>query len=121
MPKYKDVKPILATLEEFAQSTCDSSYEDGIRIAMQVINEPPAADVQEVNHAYWETREEEVYGIVPTDFKVCSNCGKEYTSVFMAACCADFEEGVIRFHFCPYCGARMDAAEKIKEETNGKV
>ena len=92
-------------LEQTIAECLDSYTDEGC---------PDTADVQEVKHGKWETREEEVYGIVPTTFEVCSNCGKEYTSVFMAGCCADFEADVIHFHYCPYCGAKMDGKENEK-------
>lgn len=78
------------------------------------IDETPTADVREVKHAHWKEREEEVYGIPPSLFYGCSECGVEYHNVFMAACCAEFEKDTIQFHYCPYCGAKMDGKENEK-------
>lgn len=96
-----------------------ANLHSGIVSALQnIVDEIPAADVREVKRGYWETYEEEVYGIVPTEFKVCSKCGKEYDSVFMSACCADFEKDTIQFHYCPYCGAKMDGKDEENVEHN---
>lgn len=100
MPKYKDAEPILAKLEEFAQSTCDSSYEDGIRIAMQVINEPPAADVQEVKHGKWQDKS--YYPLSLTRYHTCSVCNKEFKITFSD-------------NYYPNCGARMDGKEQSND------
>ena len=89
MARYIDIDPILAKLEEFARSTCDSSYEDGIKIAIQVINEAPAADAQEVKHAHWI--ELAIYKFA------CSYCNEieHYESPY-----------------CRQCGAKMDGKDK---------
>lgn len=99
MPKYKDVEPILAKLEEFAQSTCDSSYEDGIRIAMQVINEPPAADVQKVKHGVW---------IDKGHFALMCSCCEEYVA-------RNLLYGY-KLDYCPKCGAKMDGKEQSNDD-----
>lgn len=86
---------------------------------LKSIKEMPTADVKEVKHAKWETREEKVYGIVPETFYVCPKCGTEYDMTFMAACCHDFEKDKTVFDYCPHCGARMDGKEKTNENQKG--
>ena len=99
MARYIDIEPILAKLEEFAQSTCDSSYEDGIRIAMQVINEAPVTDVQEVKHARWYKHNVGNKITVPiTHYYVCSNCDRVSET---------------NTKYCPYCGAKMDGDKNV--------
>lgn len=58
--------------------------------AMALIDTIPAADVAEVKHGRW---------IKHKYFDECSEC---YTMV------------ILRYNYCPNCGARMD----IKEENN---
>lgn len=58
--------------------------------AMALIDTIPAADVAEVKHGRW---------IKHKYFDKCSEC---YTMV------------ILRYNYCPNCGARMD----IKEENN---
>lgn len=101
MPKYKDVEPILETLEEFAKSTCDSSYEDGIRIAMQVINEKPIADVQEVKHGKWrEGRFGNGITVPFSKYYICGQCNHTTQK---------------KSRYCPNCGAKMGGKEKRNE------
>lgn len=103
MAKYKDVEPILAKLEEFAKSTCDSSYEDGIRIATQVINETHTTDVQEVQHAHWDKLRYQMYE--------CSRCKR---SVYLEGLnVTDENEAKLLREIYPYChcGAKMDEKE----------
>lgn len=54
----------------------------------------------------WRVRENECWGL-PTEYKVCSECGTEYNAVFMAACCADFRDDITEFKFCPWCGKEI--------------
>ena len=57
-----------------------------------IINEIPAADVQEVRHGKWEQRE---YGIYK-----CSECDLNFDY--------DAIEYTQPFKFCPNCGAKMN-------------
>lgn len=101
MAKYKDVEPILAKLEEFAQSTCDSSYEDGIRIAMQVINETHTADVQEVKHGKW-------IGI-PHKMYSRKHGWEDIICEYKCSICGNVQDA--KYFYCSYCGAKMDGKE----------
>lgn len=58
-----------------------------------VVDDLPAADVQEVRHGYWKERMS-----TPSSLK-CSNCGNshEYNTTY-----------------CPWCGARMDEKDGDK-------
>ena len=63
-----------------------------------ILNECPAADVQEVRHGKWEWNEsiktEDMDGwFIDEQGYVCSECG------FI---------GVDNFNYCPNCGAKMD-------------
>lgn len=75
-----------------------SNLHSGIIDALQnIVDEIPAADVQEVKHAHWY---EHIVGTEITDpilrYYVCSNCdviNDRYTT------------------YCPWCGAKMDEEE----------
>ena len=58
-----------------------------------VVDDLPAADVQEVRHGHWECNYDRgAFYIV----YVCSECGRET---------------LVKENFCPYCGTRMDGDE----------
>lgn len=69
---------------------------------LEVIEEIPTADVQEVKHGRWEeTREKNILGDKVTVLR-CSVCNK-----FKA-----YGKGItVPYDYCPHCGARMDGEE----------
>ena len=77
-----------------------SNLHAGIIDALQnIVDEIPAADVQEVKHGKWE---DEYYDeITELYYHTCSNCNTEIT-----ATCFD--------NYCPNCGAKMDGKENKK-------
>ena len=62
----------------------------------QFIDRMSTADVAEVKHGYWESREDSYF---------CSECGSEN--------CYAFCEAAKRFTdlYCPNCGAKMDGGK----------
>lgn len=76
------------------------------------LHDAPAADVQEVKHAYWEARREseitgwnpEFAGRDPIGGYYCSNC--HYEAIYSC------NDEYVLSAYCPNCGARMDASEK---------
>ena len=79
----------LANLEGW----CQDLRKPGLKQALEIFDEIPAADVAPVVHGRW------------VDGK-CSNCGVDiptddaHDAIFENECC-----------FCYYCGARMDGGE----------
>lgn len=70
---------------------------DAVEIA-EALDDIPAADVEEVNHAYWEEHVEKGNCFEHT-YYICTNCG-------VVALDEDYE---IR---CHHCGAKMDGGRK---------
>ncbi|MDO4945448.1 MAG: hypothetical protein Q4E74_09655 [Ruminococcus sp.] len=73
--------------------TCDGEYndawDDAMSAILEILDNQPAADVQEVRHGKWKDANE--------TFE-CSICGYSFEN-----------EGYMHFfNFCPCCGARMD-------------
>ena len=62
------------------------SYE----LVIEILDNIPAADVAPVVHGRWNV----VEGMIEN--AVCSICGRHFQSYYEA------------YHYCPYCGAKMD-------------
>lgn len=77
----------------------ENDFCRGMRKALRVIENMPAANVQPVKHGYWEEVTE--YGGWGDTHYRCSVCGEEWY----------LEDGKPKdnnMNFCPRCGARMD-------------
>lgn len=93
--KYIDANELIENLE----ASCMPIHEKGIsgclgdnKSIVDVINDQPAAEVQEVRHGKWE-QENEIFK--------CSECAYAFEN-----------EGYQHFfNYCPNCGARMDGEE----------
>ena len=97
MSEYRDVEPLRkqtvefkTALKQFAKSSSFlKAYISGIDAVMEIIDEAPITDVQEVRHGRWECNYDRgAFYIV----YVCSKCGRET---------------LVKENFCPDCGARM--------------
>lgn len=64
-----------------------------------LIDIQPAADVAPVVYAEWLEN-----SFVST---ACSNCGEKFDI---------YDNEIIRFRYCPNCGAKMDGEENVDEE-----
>ena len=88
MSKYVDVDKAIKNYARYGIS----HFYDATDLEA-ILNECPAADVQEVRHGRWITLDDEYI-----DECKCSSCGVlEY-----------FNKGWKRFNYCPNCGSRMD-------------
>lgn len=96
MARYIDAENLIDELS----AACMPIYEkditgilgDNSSIA-DIINEQPAADVQEIKHGEWREHNK-IY--------ICSQCGYSFEN-----------EGYIAFfNYCPCCGSRMDGEGK---------
>ena len=85
MSRYIDADKINAKLmDEYHGMISDESMK--IYKIMQMLDNAPTADVQEVRHAQW-------WDATPPRFYACSYCGGAGHSIYK---------------FCPWCGAKMD-------------
>lgn len=94
--KFIDAKDTLKAFKESVREMeSDIYYPSSLGIPEEdiedIINDIPAADVQEVRHGKWEI---DCNGYYP----YCSNCKEEPDSGVMS-------------DYCPNCGARMDGEE----------
>ena len=76
----------------------ENDFCRGMRKALRVIENMPAANVQPVKHGKWEYYKNN--GIFDTH--KCTLCGEKY-EMYM-----DIEPTTI-YKYCPNCGARMDS------------
>lgn len=100
MARYIDADNLINELS----AACMPIYEKGITgilgdnsSIVDIINEQPTADVQEVKHGDWLKP-----GNDPIDNKqwICSECkGLTETAYYCGHC---------YYNYCPNCGARMD-------------
>ena len=71
----------------------------GIEDTIDMIEDMPTADVQEVNHGRWVKAERRGCVTYHDSYAECSNCHGEPLQF-----CRDFK-------YCPWCGAKMDGGE----------
>ncbi len=95
MSRYIDADRINAKLmDEYHGMISDESMK--IYKIMQMLDNAPTADVQEVKHGKW-------LRTVPTSTwsyrRVCSLCGQTANMIRT------------RYTYCPWCGAKMDGGE----------
>jgi hypothetical protein len=79
----------------------ENDFCRGMRKALRVIDNMPAANVQPIRHGRWEYYKNN--GIFDTH--KCTLCGEKY-EMYM-----DIEPTTI-YKYCPHCGARMDGEQK---------
>ena len=81
-------------------------YEQALYEIRDLLENLPAADVQEVKHGRWiERTVHEAQRLHPDEWQSakCSNCGKYHTTPYLYY----FDV----YNFCPNCGAKMDRKE----------
>ena len=109
MAEYIDIEPLRKQIVEFKtavkpfakSSSFLMAYISGIDAVMEIIDEAPITDVQEVRHGYWIDRGAEI-GVEKGCF--CSVCGYGWLLTL--------ESDYYKSDFCPNCGARTDGEEK---------
>lgn len=93
MAEYIDRKKLLEWHKSTREIESRNGYlncgADEFKILMYCIKKAPAADVAQVVHGQWQHNEK-------PDCEVCSVC-----NIY----------SVIKYKFCPNCGARMDLEE----------
>lgn len=113
MAEYKDVELLKKQIDDFKRAVnsiepMNSDYLTGYISALSVVEgeiaEQPAADVAPVCHGYWIPQFVSKRGL--SNHFVCSECAK---STFTPR---KFE--MIKYAYCPYCGAKMDGKEDDK-------
>lgn len=94
MARYIDADNLINELS----AACMPIYEKGITGILgdnssiaDIINEQPAADVQEVKHGYWQNK---------------YRSGTTIKEGVVSSCCDMWNNR--KSQFCPNCGARMD-------------
>ena len=105
MAEYIDVEPLRKQIVEFKtavkqfakSSSFLMAYISGIDAVMEIIDEAPITDVQEVRHGYW------IEDIGAEKGCFCSVCG--------SGCLCNHENDYHKSYFCPHCGAKMQPDE----------
>ena len=100
MSRYIDAELLIDSLEEkmrtaeepYQLADGEKNFNFGLEVATEIAFNMPTADVVEVRHGYWDTRETAHEWI--EDF--CSVCGHK-------------KSFLMSFQYCPNCGAKMDA------------
>lgn len=97
MARYIDEKNLIRRMHTMAKDKNYPPYADifksfAFKVFKDLLMSEPTADVQEVKHAFWNTKRT----IVHDGETYCSEC--EY-------------ETERRTTYCPNCGARMDGKE----------
>ena len=75
---------------------CQDLRKPGLKQALEMFDEIPAADVAPVVHGRWEPCFDENCRC-RWGFGKCSNCGQEY-----------YAHAINHYKYCPNCGAKMD-------------
>ena len=73
-----------------------------VAAVIKIINNLPAADVQEVKHGKWELIDE-----CANKGVYCSNCHKKVYR-------AEYANQKVKSKYCPNCGAKMDGDKNAK-------
>lgn len=110
MPRYIDADELRRRVKEktnpYGKPTLD--YESGVKV-LNMIDNAPTADVQEVRHGCWITKDLDNFRKIECK---CSECGYIGISNY------DSYDDPYDFNYCPNCGALMDGKEdeaKIEE------
>lgn len=103
MPRYIDaelfdknlaMEVYLADDKDFTQA-----FVRGMELVKKAENETPTADVQEVRHGCWITKDLDNFRKIECK---CSECGYIGISNY------DSYDDPYDFNYCPNCGAKMD-------------
>lgn len=101
MPKYIDADKLNGKLmDEYYGMISDESIK--IYKIMQMLDNAPTADVEEVKHGRWR------YKLLDNFKKVectCTHCGWRGIDNY------DSYVDISDFEYCPHCGAKMDGGE----------
>lgn len=76
-------------------------HGNGGILTVMAINKAPVIDAEPVRHGKWKQWDEDDYG----DTYECTSCGEAFVMLEGSP----IENG---YHYCPYCGAKMDARKK---------
>ena len=84
----------------------ENDEADCFRDCIDILDSIPAADVAPVVHGRWTKAEDDYCGL---NIVKCSVCREEW--------CFEVEDDVfdLNYHYCPNCGARMDADTQARE------
>lgn len=106
MARYIDADKLVETIERYVEpyKTWDCTKFD---VAMEAVDDTPAADVVEVKHGEWRQTTEPC-GAWDVDCVECSLCGESWITD------EDFDFDFVKdfWNYCPNCGAKMDGGEK---------
>lgn len=69
------------------------AYVEGFKEARSVVERFPTVDAAPVVHGWWTMSSDR------PDTIICSNCHEAFDV---------WKVDINRYHFCPYCGAKMD-------------
>lgn len=105
MHRYIDAESATTQIKNYGKQALDSDRNgldpvDDILSMVEALDKLPAAEVQEIRHAYWKRQP----GKDPNAF--CSVCGREAVYQIIDGKWA-FE------NFCPHCGAKMDCEDNV--------
>ena len=100
MDEYISREALLKAVEKMDRldKETNTQYEYDKEGYILLIQNAPAADVEEVKHGYWY----EIDSDVGWELVGCSVCRKEYSLC----------EGEDKPNYCPHCGAKMDGERK---------
>ena len=111
MDEYISREAVVRYLKGYSEKECNSNSPYGmitssvLSKAERAISEMPAADVQPVNHARWEQ--------IGKQSAKCTACGGVLKSNGIDKTGKALIHNAV-YHYCPYCGAKMDLKEESK-------
>ena len=109
--KYTDTDEIINRLK-IAIGMTESEITIGyLEYLISLIEQAPAADVQEVKHSHWEQVSVTDYPCEGVDeisiaSMFCPNCKRWSTTVYV------YGNPTEHANYCSFCGAKMDGKEK---------
>lgn len=103
--KYIDVEDVMSILFHLYDIICGNDGRTKVIKAYKIMQNFPAADVQEVRHGKWK-------GYTRSAFHGMDDFGNPiYRDVNIWECSECCRKSVIKENYCPCCGARMDGEE----------
>lgn len=94
MRKYIDAEQMKYQIRHYGISDDNHDDEEREGIMCKMVDDLPAADVQEIKHGKWKYDS----GDVGYANYLCSECDN-----FLS-----FDEDIDLYPYCPYCGAKME-------------